>query len=142
IRSPISAGSARFLRSDRSIEPWRCSGVHSICHEESTPPGATALTRTSGARPRARFLVRFTSAALLAPYGIELPPEPVPAIEAVLTMAPRAAFSADAAALEQRNGPSRLVARIVAHNSSVTRSSRDISTVERTPGVPALLTRR
>src|SRR5262249_30364773 len=46
-----------------------------------------------------------------------------PATEAVLQTAPRAALSADAAARVQRKGPSRLVARIVAQNSSVSRSS-------------------
>src|ERR1700756_242284 len=46
-----------------------------------------------------------------------------PATEAVLQTAPRAALSAVAAARVQRKGPSRLVARIVAQNSSVSRSS-------------------
>src|SRR2546429_9435858 len=46
-----------------------------------------------------------------------------PATEAVLQTAPRAALSALAAARVQRNGPTRLVARMVAQNSSVSRSS-------------------
>src|SRR5262249_60663413 len=46
-----------------------------------------------------------------------------PATEAVLQTAPRAALSALAAARVQRNRPSRLGARIVAQNSSVSRAS-------------------
>src|SRR6516165_4920868 len=46
-----------------------------------------------------------------------------PATEAGVQTAPRAALSAVAAARVQRKGPSRLVARIVAQNSSVSRSS-------------------
>jgi hypothetical protein len=47
-----------------------------------------------------------------------LPLPMTPAIEAVLQIAPRAAFSAGAAAWAQRNGPIRLVVRIVDQNSS------------------------
>src|SRR5216683_2801066 len=48
-----------------------------------------------------------------------LPTRPSPATDAVLTMAPRARRSAGAAAWLQRNGPSRLVARMVCQNFSV-----------------------
>ncbi len=41
--------------------------VHSIIQELSTAPGATAFTRTSGDRARARFLVRLMTPALVAP---------------------------------------------------------------------------
>jgi len=50
-----------------SMEDRRCSCVHSICQSLSTAPGATALTRMAGPRPRARCLVNATTPALLAP---------------------------------------------------------------------------
>src|SRR6516225_6065761 len=65
-----------------------------------------------------------------------------PATEAVLQTAPRAALSAVAAARVQRNGPSRLVARIVAQNSSVTRSSSAGGIGATVAEVPALLARK
>src|SRR5258708_31850302 len=70
-----------------------------------------------------------------------LPTAPSPASEAVLTMAPCAAFSAGAAAWAQRNGPRRLVDRMVDQNSSVilSRSLNSIGAV--VPDVPALLIR-
>src|SRR5260370_19166699 len=56
-------------------------------------------------------------------------------------MAPRAAFNAGAAAWAQRNGPRRLVDRMVDQNSSVilSRSLNSIGAV--VPEVPALLIR-
>ena len=65
--SAMSSVVQRRLSSAFSIEALRCSLVHSIIQVESTAPGATAFTRTSGARPRARFCVRFTTPALVAP---------------------------------------------------------------------------
>src|SRR5262244_1547910 len=65
-----------------------------------------------------------------------------PATDAVLQTAPRAALSADAAARVQRQGPSRLVARIVAHNSSVSRSSSGGEIGATVAEVPALLARK
>src|SRR5262249_48806751 len=65
-----------------------------------------------------------------------------PATEAVLQTAPRAALSADAAARVQRKGPSRLVARIVAQNSSVSRSSSGGGIGATVAEVPALLARK
>src|SRR5882724_2351365 len=70
-------------------------------------------------------------------------PEPMtPAIEAVLQMAPRAAFSAGAAAWAQRNGPIRLVVRILDQNSSVSASRSENGIGVGVAGVPALLTRK
>src|ERR687889_537847 len=54
---------------------------------------------------------------------MELPGESSPAMEATLTTAPLAAFSAGAAALVQRNTPSRFTCTTVCHSSSVMRSS-------------------
>src|SRR6516162_7944803 len=65
-----------------------------------------------------------------------------PATEAVLQTAPRAALSAVAAARVQRKGPSRLVARIVAQNSSVSRSSSGGGIGATVAEVPALLARK
>src|SRR5215510_12923002 len=65
-----------------------------------------------------------------------------PATDAVLQTAPRAALSAVAAARVQRKGPSRLVARIVAQNSSVTRSSSAGGIGATVAEVPALLARK
>jgi len=48
-----------------------------------------------------------------------LPLPITPAIEAVLQIAPRADFNAGTAAWAQRNGPIRLVVRIVDQKSSV-----------------------
>src|ERR1700722_16296868 len=68
-----------------------------------------------------------------------LPTAPSPATEAVLTIAPFAAFSAGAAAWAQRNGPRRLVDRMDDQNSSVilSRSLKSIGAV--VPGGPAFL---
>src|SRR5215471_1921891 len=65
-----------------------------------------------------------------------------PATEAVLQTAPRAALSAGAAARVQRNGPSRLVARIVAQKSSVSRSRSLGGIGSDVAEVPALLARK
>src|SRR5215510_10900685 len=65
-----------------------------------------------------------------------------PATEAVLQTAPRAALSALAPARVQRNGPSRLVARMVAQNSSVSRSSSAGGIGATVAEVPALLARK
>src|SRR5271166_934163 len=66
ITSAISSGVQRRFSTAFSIVSRRTSSPHSICQELSTAPGATAFTRTSGPRPRARQRVRFTTAALLA----------------------------------------------------------------------------
>src|SRR5262245_61833026 len=65
-----------------------------------------------------------------------------PATEAVLHTAPRAALSAPAAARVQRKGPSRLVARMVAQNSSLSRSRSLGGIGSVVADVPALLTRK
>jgi hypothetical protein len=107
--SAISSGVQRRFSAAPSIEEIRCSSVHSTIQVESTAPGATALTRTSGPRPRARFCVRLMTPALVAEYDRLLPARPTPAIEAVLTIAPWAAFSAGAAALAQQQRRADLV---------------------------------
>ena len=65
----------------------------------------------------------------------------MPATEAVLQTAPPAALSAAAAARVQRNGPMRLVVRMVAQKSSLrpSRFSGGIGSI--VAGVPALLAR-
>src|SRR5947208_435375 len=65
-----------------------------------------------------------------------------PATEAVLQTAPPAALSAAAAARVHRNGPSRLVARMVAQNSSVSRSRSAGGMGATVAEVPALLARK
>src|SRR5262245_22487028 len=67
IASAMSAGLA--MRPSKVWSTIAClrSAGQDLVHGESTSPGATALTRTSGASARARFLVRLTSPALLAP---------------------------------------------------------------------------
>src|SRR5215469_5689765 len=70
-------------------------------------------------------------------------PEPItPAIDAVLQIAPRAAFSAGTAAWAQRKGPIRLVVRMVDQKSSVSASRSENGIGVGVAGVPALLTRR
>src|SRR5690349_18250186 len=70
-------------------------------------------------------------------------PEPcTPAIEAVLQMAPRAAFNAGTAACAQRNGAIRLVVKILDQNSSVSASRSENGIGAGVLGVPALLTRK
>ena len=64
-----------------------------------------------------------------------------PATEAVLQTAPREARSASAAAWVQRNGPIRLVLRIVVQNSSVSLSMSRGGIGSSVFGVPALLAR-
>src|SRR5437763_8294980 len=65
-----------------------------------------------------------------------------PAIEAVEQIAPFAWRSAPTAAWVQRNGPIRLVLRIVCQKSSVRRSSSENGIGAGVAGVPALLTRK
>src|SRR5260370_11605114 len=65
-----------------------------------------------------------------------------PAIEAVLQIAPCAAFSAGMAAWAQRNGPIRLVVKILDQNSSVSASRSENGIGVGVAGVPALLTRK
>src|ERR1019366_7390131 len=114
-----SSGVQRRFSAAFSIDWRRFSSVHAICQELSTAPGATAFTRTSGPTPRARLRVKFTTAALLAAYGVELPCAINPEIEDTDTMAPLASRNAGIAAFEQRNTLSRLVCRMVSHSSSV-----------------------
>src|SRR5260370_26193290 len=71
-----------------------------------------------------------------------LPLPCTPAIEAVLQVAPFAVLSAPTAAWVQRNGPIRLVLRIVCQKSSVSRSSSANGIGAGVAGVPALLTRK
>src|SRR4051794_194234 len=97
----ISAATQWRLSSVRAIAPSLRSAGHSLVHSVSTWPGATALTRASGARARARFLVRLMRPALLAPYAMLDPAMLRPATEAVLQTAPLLALSAAAAACVQ-----------------------------------------
>src|SRR4051812_33031824 len=70
-------------------------------------------------------------------------PDPItPAIEAVLQIAPCAAFSAGTAACAQRKGPIRLVVKILDQKSSVSASRSENGIGVGVAGVPALLTRK
>src|SRR5580704_720473 len=138
----ISAGVHARLRSVRSIEACLRAAGHARVHSVSTKPGATALTRASGARARARFLVRLIKPALLAPYAMLDPGMLRPATDAVLQTAPRAARKAGAAARVHRNGPSRLVIKMVCQKGSSSRSSSAGAMGSTVAGVPALLTRK
>src|SRR6516165_2327881 len=71
-----------------------------------------------------------------------LPDPMTPAIEAVLQIAPRACLSAAAAAWAQRNGPIKLVLRIVDQKLSVSASRSANGIGLGVAGVPALLTRK
>src|ERR1700686_1753959 len=71
-----------------------------------------------------------------------LPLPCTPAMDAVLQIAPRAAFNAPTAAWVQRNGPIRLVLRIDCQKSSLSRSSSAKGIGVGVAGVPALLTRK
>src|SRR5262249_15032925 len=71
-----------------------------------------------------------------------LPDPCTPAIDAVLQMAPCAAFSAGTATCAQRNGPIRLVVRILDQKSSVSASRSENGIGVGVAGVPALLTRK
>src|SRR5256885_16138445 len=98
IAAAISAGVHARLSRVRSIDAClRAAGQRRV-QSVSTNPGATALTRTSGASARARFLVRLMRPALLAPYAMLDPGMLRPATDAVLHTAPRAALSAADAA--------------------------------------------
>src|SRR5207244_9188533 len=98
IVSAMSSGLQARLSGVRSIEVTLRSAGQSLFHGLSTKPGATALTRISGAKVRARLRVRLMRPALLVAYGMLLPDPITPAIEAVLQITPRAAFSAGTAA--------------------------------------------
>src|SRR5262249_21547489 len=140
--APAMSAAVQWRRSKvRSIAADLRSAGQALVHSVSTWPGATALTRACGASARARFLVRLISAALLAPYAMLEPGMLRPATEAVLHTAPPAARSASAAAWVQRNGPSRLVDRMVAQNSSLSRSRSRGAIGSTVAGVPALLAR-
>src|SRR5947207_3777884 len=70
-------------------------------------------------------------------------PDPItPAIEAVLQIAPCAALSAGTAACAQRNGPIRLVVKILDQKSSVSASRSENGIGVGVAGVAALLTRK
>src|SRR5262245_41414974 len=129
------------LSSVRSMVVRLRSSGQALVHSVATWPGATALTRACGASARARFLVRLIRPAFDAPYAMLEPGILRPATEAVLHTAPCAARSASAAAWVQRNGPSRLVDRIFAQNSSVSRSRSRGAIGSTVAGVPALLAR-
>lgn len=86
--------------------------------------------------------MRQTAPACVAEWAGLEPARPRPAIEAALTSAPRADFSAGAAAFAQRKTPSWLTLRISSQGSSVMRSSSAGSIFRRAPGVPALATSR
>src|SRR5215467_5111379 len=88
IVSAMSSGLQARLSGVRSIDVTLRSSGQSLFHGLSTKPGATALTRTSGASVRARLRVRLISPALLVAYGMLLPLPCTPAIEAVLQIAP------------------------------------------------------
>ena len=65
IVSAMSSGLHARFSGVRSIEVSLRSAGQSLFHGLSTKPGATALTRISGARVRARLRVRLISPALL-----------------------------------------------------------------------------
>src|SRR5512145_849111 len=109
-----------------------------LVHGESTKPGATALTRISGAKARARLRVRLIKAALVAAYAMLLAWPPRPAIDAVFTIAPRVDRRCGAAASTQRKGPSRLTPRRRCHNGSLIADRSWGSNGLSAPGVPAL----
>src|ERR1700736_6740516 len=71
-----------------------------------------------------------------------LPDPMTPAIEAVLQIAPCAAFNAGTAAWAQRNGPIRFVVKIFDQKSSVSASRSENGIGAGVLGVPALLTRK
>src|SRR5207248_2904965 len=65
IVSAMSSGLQARLSGVRSTVARFLSSGQSFCHGLSTWPGATALTRTSGAKVRAKARVRLISPALL-----------------------------------------------------------------------------
>src|ERR1043165_3897637 len=105
IASAMSCGvQGRFsgvLAIDSALRPVGQSLFHGL----STKPGATAMTRISGASEGARLGVRLMTPALLGGLGMLLPLPCTPAIDAVLQIAPFAARSSPTAAWVQRNGP-------------------------------------
>src|SRR5438270_3826466 len=140
--SAMSSGLQARFRGVFSTDCCLRSSGQSLFHGLSTKPGATALTRISGAKVRAKLRVRLMRPALLVAYGMLLPDPITPAIEAVLQIAPPAAFSAGTAAWAQRNGPIKLVVNILDQNSSVSASRSENGIGVGVAGVPALLTRK
>jgi hypothetical protein len=103
----------------------------------STPPGATALTRTPRpAYSTARALVKSTTPPLDAQYAADQGEPISPAFEATLTMLPSLASSMwGRVALAMRNVPVRFTARIFCHRS------RGMSAVWEKAPMPATLHR-
>src|SRR5436305_7061393 len=66
ITSAMSSGLQARFKGVRSTDWTLRSGGQSLFHGLSTNPGATALTRISGAKVRARLRVRLLTPALLA----------------------------------------------------------------------------
>src|SRR5437899_9451256 len=84
ITSAISSGLQARFKGVRSIDWTLRSAGQSLFHGLSTKPGATALTRISGANVRARLRVGLMTPALLVADGMLLPLPCTPAIEAGL----------------------------------------------------------
>ena len=72
IVSAMSSGLQARFKGVRSIEAVLRSTGQSLFHGLSTKPGATALTRISGANVRARLRVRLMSPALLYRDGLKM----------------------------------------------------------------------
>src|SRR5436305_14356884 len=87
ITSAMSSGLQARFRGVFSTDCCLRSAGQSLFHGLSTKPGATALTRISGARVAARLRVRLMTPALLFAQGMLLPLHSTPAIEAVLQSA-------------------------------------------------------
>ena len=106
-------------------------------HSPAIQPGATALTRTSGASTRDSVRVRLTTAALLAAYASGWGPGRSPTIEATFTTLPPAARSSGAQARVTWNSPRTLTANTRSHSarSTPSRSSGGVWLV-----MPALFT--
>lgn len=83
-----------------SIETCRRASVHSTIQVLSTAPGAAAFTP-----------------ALVAPHAMEEPGRSGPAMQAMLTAAPLAAFNAGSAAFAHRNTPSRFASSASARSA-------------------------
>src|SRR5580765_7509448 len=77
-------------------------------HRVVISPGHTALTRTSGARARAKYSVIELTAPFDAMYATDEPMPSAPAIDEMLTMAPRAALRCGAQARIIWNVPAAL----------------------------------
>src|SRR5437016_13474976 len=96
------------------VARWRYSGAKfSLIRVPSMYPGATPLTRISGARATAMHRVRWFNPDLETAYAIEDPVGLNPAIDETLTIRPCAwRFMTGATALMHRNGPVKFVVRI------------------------------